>query len=372
MIYDVCIIGLGAMGSATSWSLARAGVSVLGLDQYPAAHEYGSSHGETRIIRSVYFEGDIYTPLVRAAYTAWKTIETEHNQTFFRQTGGLDLSLKQDGVFEAALIAAQNGGFEHDVIEGSAIEARFPALDLGGKARAVWAPDSGLLDSDQASAWMREEAIRLGATHKHNTAVNHWNKTRDGFTIHTDKGEHTAKKLVIAAGAWMGKLLPALNPILTPERQVLAWYEASGPEFDTMPIFQLETKEAERYYAFPPHKGAGLKFGLYHHRRERGAEHITPRGPDDEDQRVLQEGLDICLPGVSRTPQRTAECRFVLAPDDRFIIDTWPDDKDITVLSPCSGHGYKFAPAIGDIAADLALERKPSIDISAFSVGRVL
>ncbi|MBO6730780.1 MAG: N-methyl-L-tryptophan oxidase [Maricaulis sp.] len=372
MTVDIGIIGLGAMGSAAAWSLALRGATVLGVDRHPLGHALGSSHGKTRIIRSVYSEGNIYDALVDEAYAGWDRLEREFGQAFFRKTGGLDISVRADGIFQEALAAAKTSGKPFEVLEGQAIEQRFPALDLNGRGRAVYNADAGLLDSDEASAWMRADAIRRGADLRGETPVAGWQRVSDGFILKAGDEEITCRKLIMAAGAWCGALVPALQPVLVPERQVIAWYRADGASYDSLPIFQLETDTAERFYVFPPHRGQGLKAGLYNHRRERGAAHIAPRGVDEDDLALLAAGLSDCLPGVDQTPLETAECRFTLAPGDRFIMGCMPDDKDLVLLSPCSGHGYKFVPAIGEIAADLALEKDPAVDLAPFSVERVL
>lgn len=372
MRYDVGIIGLGAMGSAAAWALSLRGARIVGLDQYAPGHALGSSHGKTRIIRSVYSEGNVYDALVREAYAGWSRIAREHGRQFFRRTGGMDISLQPDGIFNDALAAAMASGKAFEVLEGLALEARFPAIDLGGRGRAVYNADAGLLDSDDASAWMREQARARGAVLKGETAVTGWQRTRAGFRLETAQSAYECRKLVLAAGAWTGRILPALAPVCVPERQVIGWYETEGPGFDTLPLFQLETDLRERFYIFPPHKGQGLKAGLYNHRRERGFEHIAPRGVDDTDLDLLARGLALCLPGASRIPVETAECRFTNAPGDRFIMGPMPGDRDLILLSPCSGHGYKFAPAIGEIAADLALETEPNVDLTEFSVERVV
>lgn len=370
--YDACVIGLGAMGSATAWHLARSGASVIGLEQFAFGHDRGSSHGRSRIIRTVYSEGNVYDALVSAAYRAWADIAGISGREFFRRTGGLDIALTSEGIFEDALAAALASGQDFEVIEGMELETRFPAIDVGGRGRAVYAPGSGLLDSDDACAWLRRDAIAQGADLRENIPVRGWSRTADGFSVETGQGVFECRKLVIAAGAWCAELLPALQPVLVPERQVIAWYPAGGPEFDTLPIFQLETEERERYYFFPPHRGQGLKVGLYNHRRERGFEHVASRGVDAEDLALLDRGVSMCLPSAGPVATETAECRFTNAPGDRFIIGPWPQDRDIILLSPCSGHGFKFAPVIGEIAANLVLEHDTPIDIGAFAVERVV
>lgn len=372
MKVDVGIIGLGAMGSAAAWALSLRGASVLGLDQYQLGHTLGSSHGRTRIIRSVYSEGNVYDELVKQAYAGWARIEREYGQAFFRKTGGLDISVREDGIFQDALAAAESSGKGFEVLEGLAIEQRFPAMDLKGRGRAVYNADAGLLDSDAATAWMREESIGCGADLRGEVSVSGWQRVADGFRFRVGHQDVACRKLIIAAGAWCGELLPALKPVLVPERQVIAWYRADGPSYERLPIFQLETDSADRFYVFPPHRGQGLKAGLYNHRRERGLQHIAPRGVDSEDLDLLAAGLSECLPGMDQTPVETAECRFTLAPGDRFVMGGMPDDKDLILLSPCSGHGYKFVPAIGEIAADLALEQHASVDLAPFAVERVV
>jgi sarcosine oxidase len=372
MKYDVCVIGLGAMGTAATLELAARGASVIGLDQFGLGHDLGSSHGETRIIRSVYMEGNIYDPLLKAAYDGWHRFEKASGRKFLHLTGGLDISLVADGAFEAALEAATAGGHDHEILDGQALEARFPLFDLKGKARAVYAPGSGLLDSDAATMAMRTAAKRLGADLRGDFPVAGWTRSGSNFEIDTATGTIQAKKLIIAAGAWTGNLLPALKQVLIPERQVVGWYNVPDTGPQTIPIFQIETEARERFYGFPPHKGKGLKLGLFHHRYQRGRDYIDPKGIDGEDEHRLSEPARHYLRGINPKPQRLMECRFTLAPDDRFLIGPWPDDPDITLLSPCSGHGYKFVPAIGEIAADLAMETEPGIDIGPFSVERVL
>lgn len=372
MKVDIGIIGLGAMGSAAAWSLSLRGASVFGADQFPFGHMLGSSHGKTRIIRSVYSEGNVYDALVGEAYAGWARLEQEFGQPFYRKTGGMDVSVRDTGIFQDALAAADASGKPFEVLEGLAIEQRFPALDLNGRGRAVFNADAGLLDSDEATAWMREDAVRRGAVLCDDTPVSGWERVADGFIVKAGQQEIACRKLIIAAGAWCGALLPDLQSVLVPERQVIAWYPTEGASYDRLPIFQLETDTAERFYVFPPHRGQGLKAGLYNHRRERGMAHVAPRGVDEEDLSLLAAGLSDCLPGVDQTPLETAECRFTLAPGNRFIMGCMPQDGDLVVLSPCSGHGYKFVPAIGEIAADLALETAPAIDLAPFSVERVL
>ncbi|MBR9824569.1 MAG: N-methyl-L-tryptophan oxidase [Alphaproteobacteria bacterium] len=371
MTFDVGIIGLGAMGSAAAWALSARGASVIGLEQFSLGHNRGSSHGRTRIIRRIYSEGSLYTGLIEAAYEGWAAIGRQAGRDFLDKTGGLDISLSQGGIFEDALAAAMQSGQPFEVLEGVDLETRFAMMDLGGRGRGVFNADAGLIDSDEATQWMRQRAVEQGARLLEETPVNGWSRTQRGFEIETDTARYPCRKLIIAAGAWVGELVPALAPVIIPERQVIGWYHADE-RFDDMPIFQLESEDRERFYVFPPHGGHGIKAGLYNHRRERGMEHVPPRGVDEADLALLERGLSLCLPDIRPEPVETMECRFTNAPGDRFVIGTMPQDNDLIILSPCSGHGYKFTPAIGEIAADLALEQETRVDIEPFSLQRVL
>ena len=366
MEYDIAVIGLGAMGSAAAWKAAASGASVIALDQFGAGHTNGSSHGETRIIRSVYLEGALYGDLLDRAYALWAQMEAASGETFFRRTGGVDISMRPGGVADGALQAAIECGVEHDVLEGRAIEARWPAFSTDGRAKAVFAPGSGVLMSDRANAWMQAEAAHLGADLEFDRPLRAFSRRRNGFTLETSRGPIGAKKLIIAAGAWTGRLLPRLAPLQIPERQVIAWFAAPA-DHAGLPIFHVEPESGERFYGMPPDAGGAIKFGLYHHRRERGLDHLAPRGVDEADIDALRAGLAY-LPKVSVQPVRSMECRFTLAPEGRFLIGPMPEDRDMIVLAPCSGHGYKFAPAIGEAAAALALERDIAIDLARFAL----
>jgi len=367
--YDVCVIGLGAMGSATTWRLAEAGCSVIALEQFELGHARGSSHGDSRAIRSVYFEGGLYEGLVEAAYADWDAIAADHGERFLTRTGGLDISLVRDGIFEAARDAAQAAGAEHDVLEGAALSRRYPHFDFHGReARAVYAPDTGLLRCADSVAWFQAEAKRLGARLVEHCAVSSWRKAGGGYLVETSGEPVRAERLVIAAGGWIGRLLPQLAQRIVPERQVLAWFNAPG--LDGSPLYHLES-EAGRHYVFPPFGGRGAKAGLYHHREERG-EASAFRGVDERDVALVAEGLKRSLPDPPGPATDTMECIFTIAPDNRFIIGPWPQDEGVILLSPCSGHGFKFTPAIGRAAAELAMGRKTTVEVGQFGVEAVL
>lgn len=372
---DVIVIGLGAMGSAAALHLARAGADVLALDRFGPGHGRGSSHGATRVIRRVYAEGEIYMPLLGRAYALWAAMERDSGQTFLNACGGLDIGPEDGAMVRTALKTAEDHAIPHETLDAAAIMARFPALRIPKGMAGVFAPQSGQVFSGAANAWMRETAEAAGAELRWNEAVTGWRRSGKSLSVATARGETRCRKLVIAAGPWTGLLLPSLDPHLAVERQVTGWF-APPPrrarDFANMPVFQADPPGGERFYFLPPAGGMGVKAGLYGHLGERGTAMRRGRMPDEADAALLRRGLRKWLPGADGPPQKLQQCRFTRTADDRFIIGLWPDDPDVAVLSPCSGHGYKFAPAIGEAAAGLVLERDPAVDLAPFSVERVL
>lgn len=370
---DVIVIGLGAMGSATAWQLARRGASVLGLEQFAEGHDKGSSHGRTRVIRRIYSEGPVYMPLLSRAYALWDTMAAESGETFLVRTGGLDIAPEGAPSLTNATACAEAEGIAHDVLDADSLRARWPEIRVPDGFAAVYAPDSGQLRSDAANRWMRDAARARGADFRFNTPVLGWRRTADHITVETASGPETAKHLVIAAGTWAGTLLPVIDSALIVERQVVGWFAPSDEaELARLPVFQVEPPDSRRYYVLPPLDGSGTKIGLYGHRGERGPDMRTGHAPDAQDEALLRAGLAEWLPSANGPLESLQECRFTRTADDRFIIGKWLEDEAVTLLSPCSGHGYKFAPAIGEAAAQLALGETPGVDLSPFAVARFL
>lgn len=370
-MYDAAVVGLGAMGSAALYSLAKRDLSVVGIEQYELGHELGSSHGHTRIIRSVYNEGGIYLPLVKYAYREWERIEAESGCTFFHRTGGLDISETNGGILESALKVAKASGFEHELLDGQEIEQRFPAFEFRKSVNAVYAPDSGVLESDNASSWMRDQAVKKGAVTKSNTVVTGWRLIGGGYELTTTTGVIKTRKIIISAGAWVTKLVPSLRAYLLPERQVVGWLEPDISHTQ-LPVFVYETSSKGRYYCQPPIGEKGLKIGLLNHRGQRGEAYIQNIGVESEDEGLLNDGVQRCLKVAPRKFTNLSECRFTMSPDGHFFIDALAGNPDLILLSPCSGHGYKFSPAIGELAALMVSEQALPVDVGPFALNRAL
>jgi sarcosine oxidase len=354
------IIGLGAMGLASAWAASRRGLNVTGFDRFPRGHNQGSSHGASRMIRRIYSEGALYTPLLDRAFEAWKVLEAEAGQPLFVETGGLDIGTLDSPFLVETLANAEASGEAFDVFDAAELRRRFPAMNVPDDISAVHAPGSGYLLSDKANAAMARLAEARGAALRWDSPVTRIEALRGGFRLHTAQGVHEFDHVILAAGPWAGDFDDGLNRALTVERQVVGLFK--GPR--GIPPFQRLFPDGRRIYALPNGPGGRWKLGVYHHREQRGPEYRDTFPPDAEDRALLTHALKAVLPDCP-PPEAYEVCRFTNTQDHRFIVDTGADGQ--VRIAACSGHGYKFAPAIGEAAVALALGEAPAVNLSAFT-----
>ncbi|TCI00124.1 N-methyl-L-tryptophan oxidase [Roseococcus sp. SYP-B2431] len=356
--WDVIVIGLGGMGSAAAWQLARRGQRVLGLERFDIPHNMGSSHGVTRIIRLPYYEDPAYVPLLRRAYELWREAERATGERLLVLTGSIDAGPEDGELFQGALTSARMHGLPHEVLTGEEVNARFPGYRLPPATRAVFQPEGGFIASERAIVAHCRAAQEAGADLRARERVLGWEARPggEGVTVTTDKGRYQAARLVLAAGAWMADLAPVLAGRAVPERQVLAWLQPTRPELfapGRFPVFNLAVEEG-RYYGLPVYEVPGFKFGRYHHREETGAAETMRREVDEEDERLLRAFSARYFPEGNGATMALRSCIFTNTPDEHFILDRHPGHPQVVLASPCSGHGYKFCSVVGEILAELA------------------
>jgi sarcosine oxidase len=356
MTYDVIVVGIGGMGSAAAWQLARRGQRVLGLERFDIPHALGSSHGVSRIIRLPYYEDPAYVPLLHRAYELWREAEAATGAELLVTTGSIDAGPEDDALFQGALASARLHDLPHEVLTGTAVNDRFPGYRLPAGLRAVFQPQGGLVASERAIVAHVGAAQAAGADIRARERVLDWDADGDGVTVTTDKGTYRAGRLVLTAGAWAGELAPALAPLAVAERQVLAWLQPHRPDWfgpDRFPVFNLMVEEG-RYYGLPVYEVPGFKFGRYHHQQETGAPDTLLREPDAADEALLRAFGERYFPAGSGPTMALRACMFTNTPDEHFILDHHPAHPRVVLASPCSGHGYKFCSVIGEILAELA------------------
>jgi sarcosine oxidase len=370
--YDVAIAGLGAMGSAAARSLARRGLSVVGFDRFAPPHAQGSSHGRSRIIREAYFEHPAYVPLVRHAYRLWEELEREAGVPLLLKTGGLMIGPPDGAIVTGALASARQYGLDHELLDAAGITRRVPMMHPPPGMVGVWEPNAGALFPEAAVAAALASARRHGATLHVDDPVVGWRADGDGVEVRTARAVHRAGHMVLAAGAWLPKLAPGPALPLAVERVALYWFEpAADPAgFDPgrFPIFILEHAPDRCIYGFPRLDGT---VKLARHHEGKTVDPDLPRaGVSPEEVAAMRALFRPFLPGADGPLRETAVCMYTNTPDRHFVIGPDPGDPAVTLVSACSGHGFKFAPAIGEIVADLVMDGTTRWDLGLFSPAR--
>lgn len=371
--FDAIIVGVGGMGSAAAAHLASRGKRVLGLEQFSLAHDLGSSHGLTRIIRLAYFEHPSYVPLLRRAFELWRDLERATGTSLLHVTGGLDIGPEGGRIFEGSRRSCKEHSLPHEVLSSEDITARFPAIVVPDGLRAVYQPDAGFLEPERCLQAHVARARALGANIREYEPVVAWEPTGDGVHVVTTQGTYDAKQLVISAGAWAGALVPELSTHLTPERQVLGWFEVSDRDAfapTRLPVFVLES-DLGIYYGFPEFAVPGFKLGRYHHLNEPVVPDRIDRETHRRDEATLRACVERYFPSANGKLLSSKVCMFTNTVDEHFIIDRHPTHQQVLIVSPCSGHGFKFCSVIGEVVADLVADGLTRHDISRFQFSRL-
>jgi len=371
--YDAVVVGVGGMGSATAYHLAARGIDVLGLERYDVPHDMGSSHGVTRIIRRPQYEDPAYVPLVDRAYDLWRDLEERTGRDLLHVTGGVDAGPPDSDVFEGSLESCRLHGIDHEVLPASEVNERFPGYDLPADHRAVFQPEGGFLVPEQCVIAHVEAAQAEGAEIRAREPVADITPLPDGGVDVTSRRErYEADRLVVTAGAWAGELLPELAELAVPERQVLAWLQPTAPrrfDAENFPVFVHAAADGH-YYGFPRHDVPGFKFGKFNHLGETVDPDGMDREPRPEDERLLRAYAERHFPGGTGPTMRLATCMFTNTPDGHFILDTLPDHPQIAVGAGFSGHGFKFASAVGEVLAELTIHGSTDRDVNLFRLDR--
>jgi len=367
-MHDVAIVGLGAMGSAAAFELSRRGASVIGIDRFTPPHTFGSSHGDSRIIREAYFEHPVYVPMVQRAFDLWRDLERRSATALLRQTGGLMIGAPASALVAGALHSARVHGLQHEVLSAHDIRTRYPVLQPSPDMIGVWEPRAGVLSPEVCVAAQLEQARRHGAILRFDEPVDRWQADDGHVSVFTAASRIRARQLILSAGAWTGSLLPAVRWPMRIERQVMHWFEplddaaAFTPQRCPVHLWQFD---GERFFYGFPVTAAGVKVAFHH-----GGDTTTV---DDVRRDVTAYEVDEAraavrrfVPAADGRTLASVVCLYTNAPDEHFWIDRHPEHPNVLVASPCSGHGFKFAPVIGEILADLVESRQPRFDLSLF------
>jgi sarcosine oxidase len=372
-LFDVIVIGVGGMGSAAVYHLARRGRRVLGLEQFDIPHDLGSSHGLTRIIRLAYAEGAQYVPLLRRSYELWRELEHVSGERLLFVTGGIDAGGATGATIRGVLKSCRRYELPYETLTSSALHARYPGYRFPHGIVSVYQPESGFLLPERCIVAHVEAAQRLGAAVHARERVVEWKPDGARFVVTTDRGVYRSRKLVLTAGSWAGALVPQLRNAAVPERQVLLWTQPRVPEhfqLGRFPIFNLEAAEG-RFYGFPVHGGPGFKIGKYHHLNESVDPDRVNRMCTQIDEAQMRVAIRRYFPDADGPTMAMKTCLFTNTPDEHFILDGHPDYPGrVAIAAGFSGHGFKFCSVVGEIMADLVVDGRSPLDLRSFRLSR--
>ncbi|MDQ6870477.1 MAG: N-methyl-L-tryptophan oxidase [Gemmatimonadota bacterium] len=372
--YDAIVLGLGAMGSATLCHLALRGWRVLGLEQFGQGHTLGSSHGDSRIIRETYFEHPLYVPLVRRAHELWRQLEERSGAALMTITGGVMIGPPHGAVVTGTLLSVAEHRLPHELLSAQATHERFPAFQLADDLVAVLDPRAGYLDPEACNKAHIRVARKAGAQARFNEPAQQWMPDGEGVRVTTSAASYLADRLVIAGGAWTTSLLGDLRLPLTVERQSVFWLEPEDQvkQYDRaqFPIYAYEYKPDNICYGFP-RLARGVKASVMHDGETSEHPEGVRRTIDEAEAKPLRKALRRVLPSLAEaTIRESSVCIFTNTPDRDFIVDFHPEYPQVLVSSACSGHGFKFASALGEVHADLLTTGSARFDLSPFRIDR--
>lgn len=379
--FDAAVLGLGALGSATVFQLARRGARVLGLDRFAPPHKFGSSHGGTRITREAIGEGMHLTPLVRRSHALWKEIERETGMSVFTASGVLIISSAAKtscthvaNFFDNTVKAARSHGVAHEICDAESLRRRFPQFRIGDHEIGYYEPGGGFLRPEACIAAQLELARRHGADIRLNEQVTAFTPGAGGVRIATDRGDYVAERLVAAAGPWLPGLLDSnLARLFQIFPQTQFWFTPRDDLFrtDLFPTFIWELSGPKQaIYGFPDVDGAGVKVASEQYdvpAVPAGAlEDVTPA----ERRSMYDSYVAPFLPGLSAVCRHASTCFYTVTPDFGFVLDQHPASERILIASCCSGHGFKHSAALGEAVAELIVDGRSRTDLAPFSLAR--
>lgn len=381
---DVIVIGLGAMGSAACYQLAKRRARVIGIDRFAPPHSFGSTHGETRITRQAIGEGEHFVPFALRSYEIWRELESESGADLLTITGGLIMSSAGEhplhgnaDFLKTTIDAASKFGIKHRVLNAREVNEEFPQFSLDGNEVGYFEDAAGFLRPERCLATQLSLAEKLGAHLRLNERVTRVEQTGTGVRVVTDTGEYSADKAIISAGPWVNEFAHEIpQGLFKIYRQVLFWFDVSQAyhqyKLGEFPIFiwSFGRWPDDYFYGFPAIDGrdGGLKIATEDYRATTSPDQTVRDVTREESATVFTNYVSGKLPGLVEKCVRSAVCLYTLTPDSNFVID-WVDE-NVLLASPCSGHGFKHSAAIGETLAELVLTGRSAIDTSPFSILR--
>jgi sarcosine oxidase len=372
--FDAIVIGLGGFGGAAFDQLARRGLRVAGIEQFEIAHDRGSSHGETRIIRKAYFEHPDYVPLLLRAYDLWRELEHDSAARLVHQVGLMIAGPAGGEAVPGARLARQLHGVPLEDVSTSDAAGRFPGFRIPDGSEIVFEPDAGFLEVEKCVRAQVERGIRAGGVARTNETVRRWSSDGMTVSVETDRGQYRAERAVIAAGPWAGGVLRELNLPLRVKRKPVVWWPVRSNVYDQSrgaPTFYFEQGE-HAFYGFPSTDGTTVKLAEHTGGETVDDPSTVDRTLREDDVQPLATFIRECMPELHDRPARHSVCLYTLTPDQHFIVDRHPGFPNVAIAAGFSGHGFKFTPVIGQALADLVIDGATRLPIGFLGLSRFM
>ena len=370
--YDAIIIGIGAMGSATLYKLASRGYDICGIEQFNIAHNKGSSHGETRLIRKAYFEHPDYVSLLHKAYEEWEKLDEQSNQSLFTKNGMLLAGTHDSSLIQGLAACYSEHDLPHEVMDVTEAQQRWPQIKLPDNVEVYYDPIAGYLRVEECVHQFCRLATENGADLFTNEKVTDWSSNNGTFRITTDKRTLFTERLIITCGAWSKAFLNNINLKLGVLRKVLFWYDTDDLKpFQpvSFPSFLIES-DGNGFYGFPAINDAGVKVGEHYQKQLVSHPDNLDRKIHKKEVKPFSNFVEQTFPLLNTYPSKGEVCMYTMTKDEHFIIDRHPDYKNVVIGAGFSGHGFKFAPVIANILTDLVIDGTTTYPIELFQLSR--
>ncbi len=370
---DYAVVGLGSMGSFAFWQLAKRNKRVIGFEQFTPGHDQGAGHGETRIFRTAYGEGVEYVPLLQQARSLWQEFQAEADVEVYTENKGIMFGPIGDAFIETVEESVHTYKLPHKKLSPEEARGTYPQINFKDNYKIICEEYAGFVRPELAIETAVKQGIMLGGTAYNDYPVTAIASDEEGVLISAGEEQYRVKKVIVSTGGWTNSLLPQLNLPLELERQVLVWYDAKNPALftqDKFPIFS-RVVDGAGFYGFPTLDGKTVKVAIHH-----GGGDIIHH-PNEVDREIHKKDLNKVtelvkeyFPDLDPDPVKAKTCFYTNTPDEHFIIGEAPGLSNVILLGPMAGHGFKFAPVIGKIGADLALGETLDLDIGIFNPNR--
>lgn len=371
--YDVIVAGVGSAGSAVCLELARRGARVLGLDAFTPPHALGGHHGRSRSIRRAYLEGSAYVPMVLAAWEAWRKLERDSGRTLLRVTGNLTIGRPEDTALSGFLRSARRYGIPHEELTAREVRRRWPALRPPEGFAAGLELEAGVLFPEGCVAALLDQAARAGAELRFDEPVTAWSAAPGGSVrVVTTSAQYEAERLVLTTGARAGKLLCADAPPVAAQRVAVHWLRpppGGAFELGALPVNFWQLEDGLELYALPvTEPGGRVKFAAHAGLSDCDPDTVERTvGPKEEAR--ARRLLAATIPDLAGRDMVSDTCLYAMTPDRDFVLGPVPG-RPMALVGAFAGHGFKFAPVLGRVLADMALGLTPGFEVGAFDPGR--